>query len=454
MNDYNKKPKRGVPFIWIGGLLAIVLFLTACPQPERDEGVSGRRDMKLPVQIGKVIIKDVTDEIHTVGNIAAEQRVLITSEVEGRINRLRVEEGQSLRSGQTIAAIDSRQYRLQVERLQAERVKARKAYEKTLTGERPEEKEKLLAQVQADKSALELALKEEARFRKLVEEGVTPQSSLDEAEDRVKRAREALRSSQAALKASARSRDEDVLQAKSDLESATQQLRLAKLELSKTRIVAPFDGVVIAKRIEKGAYAGAGTPIVEMIGSSKLKAVLELPQSYRHKLHKISEAEFQVVELGLKFSLNAGLGKKVRVIPDANIFSGNIKVQIDIPDPDPELFPGLTLEALIRFDTRPNVKHVPSVSLVIGEQGTVVYIMEEGKAKMVPVRAFKEREGLVEIDDFTHQLTPQVDLIMRGSGAVYPGAKVFVTNPEPKAEPPFNAAETDKKPQQAKDSET
>lgn len=455
LTDYNKKPEGGVSFLCTVALLAGLFSFSACTQAEKEEGPPApRREMSLPVQIGKVIIKDVTDEVRTVGNLAAEQRVIITTEVSGQIRRLPVDEGQPLRAGQTIAVIDPREYTLEVERLEAERAKAKQQYEKTLTGERPEEKEKLEAQVKSDKSALELALKEEARFLRLVEQGVAPQSSLDEAMDRVKRAREALRSSMADLKAAGRSREEDILQAKSDLESITQQLRMAKLNLSKTRIVAPFDGVVITKRIEVGAYAGAGTPVVEMIGSSRLKAVLEMPQSYRTKLQEISSAEFHVVELGLRFTLNSRLRRNVRVIPDANIFSGNIKIQIDIPDPNPALFPGLTLEALIRFDTRRNVKHVPSVSLVIGEQGTVVYLVEEGRAKLVPVRAFKERDGLVEVDDFTRQLTPEADLILRGSGAVFPGAKVMVTNPEPKAEPPFNAAETDKKKVPGKDSET
>ncbi|MCF8719867.1 efflux RND transporter periplasmic adaptor subunit [Nitrospina gracilis] len=454
MSDDSQKPGRWVSLLFLGAVLGGVLFISACPQPESEEVRPQRRELQLPVQVGKVIIKDVVDEIRTVGNIAAEQRVIITAEVEGRVRRLPVEEGQTLRAGSVIASIDSRQYELEVRRLEAEQAKARKEYEKTLTGARPEDKEKLEAQLKADESALELAIKEESRFRKLVADGVVPQSSLDEAVDRVQRARESLRASQAALKAGTRSRDEDILQAKSNLDSVTQQLRLAKLDLSKTKILAPFDGVVIAKRIEVGAFASPGTAVIEMIGSSRLKAVLELPQSYRNKLQHISSAEFHVVDLGLRFQLNHNLRNTVRVIPDANIFSGNIQVQIDLPDANPALFPGLTLEAKIRFDTRKNVKHVPAISLVIGEQGTVVYVVEEGKAKLVPVRAFKEHEGLVEIDDFTHQLTPQVNLIMRGSGAVFPGAKVLITNPEPKAEPPFNSAETNKAPKPSQDSET
>ena len=97
--------------------------------------------------------------------------------------------------------------------------------------------------------------------------------------------------------------------------------------------------------------------------------------------------------------------------------------------------------------------HVPSISLVIGDQGTVVYIMKNKKAHLVPVKAYKERNEYVEIEDFTNQLRRDADLILRGSGAVYPGANVFPTNLSPEAETPFNAAskdpEADRKPVKA-----
>ena len=149
-------------------------------------------------------------------------------------------------------------------------------------------------------------------------------------------------------------------------------------------------------------------------------------------------------ELGLGFILDKNLKQRVRVIPDASIFSGNIRVQVELPSHLKTLFPGLTLEARLQFDTRRDVKHVPSISLVIGEKGTVVYAVDNEHAKLVPVRAFKERDGLVEIDDFTHQLNRDTQLILRGSGAMFPGVKVFLTNPEPQAKPPFNAAEKGK----------
>ncbi|VAX30221.1 Probable Co/Zn/Cd efflux system membrane fusion protein, partial [hydrothermal vent metagenome] len=213
-----------------------------------------------------------------------------------------------------------------------------------------------------------------------------------------------------------------------------------RLNVSKASIRAPFSGVVISKKIEQGAYASAGTSVVEMIGSSHLKAVLEMPQSYRKKLKNLQGVEFRVRNFDLKFKYGKELSKNIRVIPDANIYSGNIKVQIDLPKPNALLFPGVNLEAVMQFGTRKNVLHIPSIALVISDKGTVVYIMKNKSAHLVPVKAFKERNDYVEIEDFTHQLGPKVDLILRGSGAVFPGASVFPTNLSPEAKPPFSAA--------------
>lgn len=429
-----------------GWTLALALaLLVGCGQAEPDPSVQKpKRELVLPVQIGKVIFKDVIDEIQAVGNVVAEQRVVVTSEVNGSIRALPVEEGSQVKAGQVLARIDIREYHLEVERLQAEQSSARKEYEKTLSGLRPEDKEKLKALANADQSALDLAVKVQKRMERLVLDGVVSQSLLDEANDKVARAQETLRASQAASAAGGSSREEDILKSQSNLDSVTKKLAMAQLNRSKAVIRAPFDGVVISKKIEVGAYAGPGTAILEMIGSSRLKAVLEIPQSYRGKLEKVSRIDFKVEELDLEFSIQRNLKQRVRVIPDASIFSGNIRVQVDLPRKMNNLFPGLTLEARLQFDTRRQIKHVPSIALVINEKGTVVYVVEKGHAKMVRVRAFMERDNLVEIDDFTHQLNLQTQLILRGSGAVFPGVKVFLTNPQPQAKPPFNAAEKGK----------
>jgi len=415
---------------------------------DKEESITEKKEFSLPVQIGKVVYMDVVDQVRTVGNIQAEQRVTITTEMKGQVSRIPVEEGTRVKKGDLLALIDPREYELERERLRTDLAVARIEYEKSMEGLRPQEKEKLEAQVNADDSAYGLAVKEKARIEKLVAQGFVSQSEMDQATDRVRRAGDVLRASKAALDAGMSSREEDIQQKKSTVEGIEKQIDMADLKLSKASIRAPFSGVVIAKKIEQGAFAGAGTPVVEMIGSSRLKAVLEMPQGYRKKLKNLQGAEFLVRDLDLRFKYGRGLVRNIRVIPDANIYSGNIKVQIDLPNPRASLFPGVNLEAVLQFGTRKDVLHIPSIALVIGEKGPVVYVMKNKSAHQVPVKAFKERNDYVEIEDFTHQLGPKVDLILRGSGAVFPGAKVFPTNLSPEAETPFNAAS--KKPEEEK----
>jgi RND family efflux transporter MFP subunit len=455
--NYNKIGRDKKFLLWLSVLLLLYFLPFGCAG-EKEDPTAKKREFSLPVQIGKVVYLDVVDQVRTVGNIQAEQRVVINTEVKGQVFRILVDEGMRVRKGALLALIDPREYKLELERLQTDLSVAQIEYEKSQEGLRLEDKEKLEAQVNADESAWEFAVKEKERQEKLQVKGFVSQSELDQAVDRARRAGDALQISKAALNAGMSSREEDIEQKKSAVEGIRKRIAMAKLDLIKASVKAPFDGVVISKKIEQGAFASAGTPVVEMIGASRLKAVLEMPQGYRGKLKQLEGAEFLAKELNQHFKYGKTLAKSIRVIPDANIYSGNIKVQIDLPKPDASLFPGVNLEAIMNFGVRKNVMHVPSISLVIGDQGTVVYIMKNKKAHLVPVKAYKERDEYVEIEDFTKQLGADVDLILRGSGAVFPGANVFPTNLSPEAETPFNAAssssspDADKKP--AKSPET
>ena len=422
------------------GLLSVlavqVIFFMSSGCVKKEEVAKKKREFSLPVQIGKIIFKDVIDQVRTVGNIHAEQRVTINAEVEGQITKVEVREGDIVKSGDLLARIDSREYELEVEELEAELSAAKEEFKKAIEGLRPEEKEKLLARVRVNESAFDLAIKEQDRFQKLVKDGVTAQSILDEVNDRAQQAKEKLRESRAAFEAAKQSRQEDIQQLRAEGEGIVKRLEMAQLNFSKTLIHAPFDGVIVHKKIEEGAFLKVGSPVFEMISSSRLKAVLEIPQSHRNKLKKMKGIDFWIKELGLKFKQSG----KLRVIPDADIYSGNIRAQMELHRPNRALFPGLTLVGMMNFGVRKNVMHVPSVALVISEKGTVVYVVKESKAHLVPVRAYKERNELIEIDDFTNQLSPESELILRGSGAVFPGAKVFPTNVEPEAKTDFNTA--------------
>ncbi|MEK9629950.1 MAG: biotin/lipoyl-binding protein [Nitrospinota bacterium] len=383
----------------------------------------------IPVQVGKVIYKDVEDQVRTVGIMREEKRVVISSEVGGKITNISAEEGMVVKANDVLAKIDPTDFQLEVERLKHVLDSATKDLEIAKSGQRTEIQDQLKAKENAAQSNLDLAAKNYDRIKALVKDGVMAKAELDTASNELEEAKENLNVSKANFKAASVARDEDIEKLSAQIEGIKAQYNQAQLDLSKTIIRSPFEGTIIKKRIDQGGFAGPNIPIVEMIKSPNVVAGMTLPQSYRNKLKKIEGIELAFKDTNKKIRLNKKISKKVHVIPLADKNSGTFKLWIDLPRQDSSLFAGLTFEAKLFLGKRRNVLHVPSVSLVISEKGTVVYIVKEGKAHLVPVRAFKERNGLVEVHDFTKQLNSKVDLVLRGSGAVFPQADVLVVNP-------------------------
>ena len=374
-------------------LVLLVLLLVSCSSPEDNAQPEKKREFALPVQVGKLVYMDVADAVRAVGNIQAEQRVMINSEVRGKITRIAVEEGMKVKAGDLLAQIDPREYELIHERLRADLSSVQKEYKKAQGGLRPEDKQRLEARMHAAESTLNLAKIELARTQNLVDQKILPQSALDSDKDKVRQADEFLKASKAELAAGMKARTEDIEKLESEMEAIRKQVAVAELNLSKVNIRAPFEGVIIAKEIEQGAFAEAGTSVVRMIGSSRLKAVLEMPQSYRNKLKSLKGAQFLARELGLKFEHHRNIARLIRVIPDANIFSGNIKVQIDLPDPNPSLFPGLTLESTLNFGIRKNVPQFPPCLWLFLRRGR--WYTSSKTARLISCRSRLSRSGMI-----------------------------------------------------------
>ena len=78
--NYNKIGRNKNILLWLSVLL--LLFPFGCAD-EKPEATGKKREFSLPVHIGKVVYLDVMDQVRTVGNIQAEQRVVINTEVAG-----------------------------------------------------------------------------------------------------------------------------------------------------------------------------------------------------------------------------------------------------------------------------------------------------------------------------------------------------------------------------------
>ena len=154
----------------LGASLAlIILVLSSCVPAKEEKSKAGKKEFALPVQIGKVVYMDIADEVRAVGNIQAEQRVTIASEIRGRVSRIAVEEGMNVKAGNLVAQIDPREYELTLDRLRADLSGSQKEYKKAQEGLRQEDKDRLDAKTRAAQSSLDLAKIELGRTKQLYE---------------------------------------------------------------------------------------------------------------------------------------------------------------------------------------------------------------------------------------------------------------------------------------------
>ena len=203
--------------------------------------------------------------------------VRIAPEVGGRVVELRVQEGDQVQVGETVARLNTTDTELALRRAQAERDQALAQLALLRAGARPEEIRQAAAQVesaQADARAAE-AERESAsadlkRFEALLETNSGSRKQRDDAATRrdvavarVSAARERTRSAAEALaKLKAGARAEEIAAAKARVSIVDAQIASLDKNLADATLNSPVAGVVTAKLIDAGETVAPRTPLV------------------------------------------------------------------------------------------------------------------------------------------------------------------------------------------------
>jgi HlyD family secretion protein len=203
--------------------------------------------------------------------------VRVAPEVGGRVVELRVQEGDQLQVGATVAKLSTSDTELALRRAQAERDQALAQLALLRAGARPEEIRQAAAQAssaQADVGAadaeLEAAAADLKRFEALLETNSGSRKQRDDAATRrdvalarVLAARERARSAAEALAGlKAGARVEEIAAAKARVSMVDAQIASLDKDLSDAVLTSPVAGVVTSKLIDAGEVVAPRTPIV------------------------------------------------------------------------------------------------------------------------------------------------------------------------------------------------
>lgn len=166
----------------------------------------------------------------------------------------------------------------------------------------------------------------------------------------------------------------DLTDATTDRDVAEVRLASARLDLTKSRVTAPWPGRVAKRRVEVGDYVVPGQPVVDLVDVSRLKVRAPAPASDIPYLRRGAPAEVRVDALpGETFP-----GHVVRLATELDPQARTLDVEVEIPNPEGRLKPGMLARMEIPRRTLPRALLVPLEAVLDLGQQQVVYVVEDG----------------------------------------------------------------------------
>lgn len=188
---------------------------------------------------------------------------------------------------------------------------------------------------------------------------------------------------------SSQARDE----AENNLRVGEAAVQLAEAKLAKTRIVAPFSGIIGLRLVSVGDYVKEGQDIVNLEAIDPLKVDFRVPEIY---LRQIQVG--QVLEVGLDALRDKSYEGRVYAInPLVDAAGRAIVIRAQVKNQDAALRPGMFARVRLITSEHQEALVVPEQVIVPQGDEQFVFRVVDSKAVRVKVTVGQRREGLVEV---------------------------------------------------------
>ncbi|MGI9250679.1 MAG: efflux RND transporter periplasmic adaptor subunit [Pseudohongiellaceae bacterium] len=223
---------------------------------------------------------------------------------------------------------------------------------------------------------------------------------------------------EAALDLQARDLQSDVIvaQLKAALETAGAELSRAELALEKTRIVAPFDGVVESRDVEQGDLLNVGTVCASVLDDSPMLLVGLVPEQDVGRISVGNRVNAMLVD-GERIS-----GRVVFLSRAADAISRSYRIEVEVDAGQGTIRDGITAELFVA-SVEAAAHLVPSSALTLDDNGEigVKVIDANNRVRFQPVEIIGDNTGQINPGVWVKGLQGAVTLVTVGQESVFSG---------------------------------
>jgi len=221
---------------------------------------------------------------------------------------------------------------------------------------------------------------------------------------------------------------QDLDDAAASLKVAEANLALAKSRLSKTRIVAPFSGVLGARRVSQGAFIRAGQAITDLAKLDELRVNFSTPERYLGQLRKGAEVEISTTA----YPGYALKGRIDVVDPVLDPSTRSARIVARVRNPGGKFRPGMSANVSAVLSQRPNALTIPSESIFAEGDQSFAYVVK--KDSTVTRSALTLGTRLPDAVEVVKGLEPGMTVVRTGHQKLFEGAKVIPVGGRPGGE--------------------
>lgn len=351
--------------------------------------LAGRTVRGPSVYVYAAIRSDIVQTVVASGRVETPLRTTIGSQITGTVAAIPVVEGQSVKAGQLLIALEDSEAKAAV-------TQARAAVAQAQTRVRQLQEVGLPTAQQGLRQAqinLQNVRRQYERMSELRSKGFVGQSQLDDAQHNLDVAQSQLRTAQLQVTTNA-PQGSDYQMAQTALEQAQASLRMALARLDYTTIVAPADGTLIARSVERGDVVQPGKALMVLSPTGPTQLVLQIDEKNLAHLH-VGQKALGSADAYPDQRFPAEL---TYINPAVDPQRGTVEVKLNVLQPPAYLRQDMTVSVDIEVARRSNTIVVPAAAVHDGGSSAPwVMKVRARRAYRKPVRLGARSSDQVEI---------------------------------------------------------
>jgi HlyD family secretion protein len=384
----------------VSGCLTLLALTTGCEWPLEGKDRSAR-SVSQPLRKVEVVHPErrtIRRSVGEPGQIQAFETTPIHAKITGYVKAWTVNIGDQIKTGQVLAELavpeleaELNQKRAAIEQAEAERARAESAVQVAQAAVVSAEAKlaEARAGVKRAQSDLERWQAEYRRVEQLFRERAQTGSLLDETRNKLRSAEAAreevaaqVKTAEAALTQTQAALDHahaEVVAAAAAVDVAHEDARRIETLLGYTKIVAPYDGIVIRRNIDTGDLTKPGAetePLFVVARSDLVTIAVDVPELFAPEVNPGDPVEIKLQAMKGK----AVAGQVTRTSWALDPKTRTLRVEIDLPNTAGTLRPGLYAYATVIAEEHADVLTIPTTAVVTEKEQSVCFTVARGKA--------------------------------------------------------------------------